>query len=241
MADALNVHVFGADDAPPLLALHGVTGHGARFRRLAQWQLSAFRVIAPDLRGHGDSPRLPPWTLEQHTADVLAVMDTFGLQRVSVMAHSFGALIALRLPPDRVGALVLLDPAVSVKPREALESAEAAKRECSDPYAAQRQDWPTAEEDVIAEEVSDNWVTKYGVWSPKCSPAAVATAWSEMCRPVPLPRVRTLVVRALRARYVGPEFLAAARGVELVDLDCGHMVTVEEPDRVGGLVSGFVR
>ena len=51
----LNFHLFGPDDGPPVLALHGVTGHSRRWRVLAE-QLPELRFVAVDLRGHGHSP-----------------------------------------------------------------------------------------------------------------------------------------------------------------------------------------
>src|SRR5437763_16911125 len=114
MAAPLQVHEFGPPDGVPLLALHGLTGHGARWRALADEQLPGYRVIAPDLRGHGRSTSLPPLTLEEHAADVLRVIDRYRLAAVPVLAHSFGGAVALqaqRLAPGRVRKLVLLDPA----------------------------------------------------------------------------------------------------------------------------------
>ena len=48
----LHLHEWGDPDAPAVVCLHGVTGHGERYRRLAE-RWPGFRVIAPDLRGHG--------------------------------------------------------------------------------------------------------------------------------------------------------------------------------------------
>ncbi|SDC98523.1 alpha/beta fold hydrolase [Actinokineospora iranica] len=253
MADPLHVRVFGPDDARPLLALHGVTGHGARFRRLAESGLSGFRVIAPDLRGCGDSPRLPPWTLEQHAADLLAVLDAHRLDAVPVVGHSYGGLIALhlaRLAPQRVRRLVLLDPAVSVRAKDALAWAEAPAKVAAtraEAVAAQRADWPdVVADDVIDEEVDAAWAESDGQWRPKFSRAANATAWSEMCRatPLPPPGTPTLLVRALREAFVGPEFIQACESTladefTLVGLDNGHMVYLEDPDRIGALVTDF--
>ena len=58
----LHLHEWGSADAPPVVCLHGVTSHGARFAHLAE-RLSGFRVLAPDLRGHGRSGWEPPWRL----------------------------------------------------------------------------------------------------------------------------------------------------------------------------------
>ena len=82
MAIPLHVHEYGPAGSPPLLAVHGVTGHGARWAAFAEQQLAGYQVIAPDLRGHGRSTPLPPWTLEQHAADLLAVIDGYGLDAV---------------------------------------------------------------------------------------------------------------------------------------------------------------
>ncbi|MCA1654983.1 MAG: alpha/beta hydrolase [Pseudonocardiaceae bacterium] len=61
-----------------MVAIHGVYGHGGRWREVAATALADFRVYAPDPRGQGRSPRAPPWTLEQHVADV-ATVDELGL------------------------------------------------------------------------------------------------------------------------------------------------------------------
>ena len=59
----LHLHEWGDPGAPVVLCLHGVTGHGLRFRRLAEERLATrYRVLAPDLRGHGRSGWEPPWT-----------------------------------------------------------------------------------------------------------------------------------------------------------------------------------
>lgn len=253
MAPALRVHEFGPDDGAPMVALHGVGGHGGRWRRLADKQLPQFRVLAPDLRGHGESERRPPWTLERHAADVLEVIEKAGVTGATVVGHSFGGVVAIylaRLAPRLVGRLVLLDPAVGVDPTEALELAEAADvrhPSLADAETAQRNDWPTAVDDVISEELAANWVEVDGGWRPRYSPAAIATAWSEMCRTALLPPAGTptLVVRAMRDDYVPAGFVEECRsslGAEFsfAELDCGHMVYLEQPDDVGDLITEFV-
>lgn len=244
----MHVHQFGPVDAAPLLALHGVTGHGARFRRLSA--LLPNRVLAPDLRGHGRSPAPPPWTLERNAADLLAVLDEHGVETAPVVAHSFGGRVALELArsaPERVGALVLLDPAVSVSPGDALAyatSADVAVADREQALAFQRGNWPMATQDVLEEEIDANWVDVDGAWRPRYLPAAVATAWSEMCREpqAPPPGTRTLLVRATGADYVSPAYAAACGPhVGVVELDCGHMVLLERLERVAELITGFLR
>lgn len=253
MVGPLYVHEFGPADGRPLLALHGVTGHGGRWRGLATGWLPGFRVLAPDLRGHGRSTPLPPWTLEQHAADLLTVVDGAGLDAVPVLAHSFGAAVALhlnRLAPGRVSGLALLDPAVGVAPALALDRAGTPQRTFADPrqaWEAQRHDWPAATDEDIAGELGEHLEQSDTGWRFRYRAPAAATAWSEMARAAVLPTAGTptLVVRAMREQYVTPAFvngchLALGTDFELVDLDCGHMIYLERPDETGELVTRFV-
>ncbi|MEU8825298.1 alpha/beta fold hydrolase [Streptomyces sp. NPDC048636] len=83
-------------------------------------------MYAPDLRGQGRSLWSPPWTREQHVADVVATMDMLGLRQVDVLGFSFGAAVSSDLAhqaPERVRRLVLLDPAVGLEAEGAATSA----------------------------------------------------------------------------------------------------------------------
>jgi lipase len=124
----LHVHEWGDADAPALVCLHGVTGHGERFRQLAdeRWARS-FRVLAPDLRGHGRSGWEPPWTFATHVADLVETIDALGIEQADWVGHSFGGRLLLELAaahPGRVRRAVLLDPAIDVLPHVAQLAAE---------------------------------------------------------------------------------------------------------------------
>ena len=103
----------GADaSAPTVLAVHGITASHRCWPLVAE-ELPGVRVIAPDLRGRGLSNTLgAPFGLEQHVADLVAVLDHLGIDRVAVLAHSMGAFVAVTLAathPDRVSSLTLVD------------------------------------------------------------------------------------------------------------------------------------
>jgi lipase len=123
----LHVHKWGEPGAPVVICLHGVTGHGRRFRKLAEEHLTGHRVLAPDLRGHGRSGWDEPWTLGAHVADLL---ETFTEPAVW-LGHSFGGRLALELiarRPELAQGVVLLDPAIHVPP-EFAEQYAAQERE----------------------------------------------------------------------------------------------------------------
>lgn len=107
------LHVLEAGRGPTLLLLHGASGGGANWYRMIAPLARDYRVVALDLPGFGLSPARPlraPLGLE--TARDLLGLDF--LRDFSVVATSFGGLVALRLAqlaPERVRALVLIDSA----------------------------------------------------------------------------------------------------------------------------------
>ncbi|MEV4319876.1 alpha/beta hydrolase [Actinocrispum sp. NPDC049592] len=257
MSSPLFVHEFGPADGRPLLALHGLTGHGARWRRFAATHLPGWRVIAPDLRGHGGSTWNPPWTLETFAQDVLAVLDDLGLGPVPVMGHSFGGAIAVylaRLAPDRISKVILADPAIGLDPAESLQDAEDARTEdvyatLDEARAAQAERWPFASEEQLSDELGDGMHqnTEDGTWRRRYSPAMGVTAWSEMARPLVTPpaSIPTLLVPAKGADFVTFEHIEAFRAalgdsLTVREMDCGHLVYLEHPEQYAGILNAFL-
>ncbi|HVE67917.1 MAG TPA: alpha/beta fold hydrolase, partial [Solirubrobacteraceae bacterium] len=122
----LHVHTYGDPDGAPVVCLHGLSGHGPRYRRLAE-RLPGRHVVAPDLRGHGESGAEPPWTRETHVADLLETLDALEVGPAAWVGYSFGGLIASAVAeaaPDRVRRLALLEPALQLRPAVCLEYAE---------------------------------------------------------------------------------------------------------------------
>ena len=60
MSRSLHVETWGDPDAPRVVCLHGVTGHGRGAARLAEGWLADYHVLSPDLLGHGSSTHEPP-------------------------------------------------------------------------------------------------------------------------------------------------------------------------------------
>lgn len=113
----LAVGVWGPDDAPAVLAIHGVTSSHTTWLSLAE-ALPDIRILAPDLRGRGRSNALPgPWGMPSHADDMKALLEAFGvgpagLTPVVVLGHSMGAFVAAtmaRRHPEAVSELVLVD------------------------------------------------------------------------------------------------------------------------------------
>jgi lipase len=97
----------------PVVALHGITAQHRAFNLLATMLTRPDGMIAPDLRGRGESgkPRIG-YGLRAHAGDVVRVLDAAGIDRAVLVGHSMGAFVATATAvhhPGRVRALALLD------------------------------------------------------------------------------------------------------------------------------------
>lgn len=107
----LNVASWGDPAAPPIMLVHGMWDHNRSWDRIAQQLSPDYHVIAPDLRGHGDSGWAGPdgYTLGAFVRDLADVTVAFDLRDFALLGHSLGGVLGLRLAaafPDRVAALV---------------------------------------------------------------------------------------------------------------------------------------
>jgi pimeloyl-ACP methyl ester carboxylesterase len=191
-----------------VVCVHGIGQHGGIYEQLARTLVGdGHRVVAVDLRGHGDSGHEPPWDTGTHVADLLETMAALGVERATWIGHSFGGLLSAALAeraPERAERLVLLDPGFEVKPAQALKSAE-----------MDRLDWSFASVDgavnallssdsmasaprevVAAHAAGDLRRGSDGRLRFRHSPSAVVVAWSEVTLPPPaIAQLPTLLVR----------------------------------------------
>jgi 3-oxoadipate enol-lactonase len=117
---AMHLRADGPQDAPPLLMLHSLGTDGRVWQPQAEALSQRFRVLRPDLRGHGLTDITPgPYTIEGMARDILAALDALGIDRLPVAGLSIGGMIAQSLAHqarDRVTALVLCDTALAIPP-----------------------------------------------------------------------------------------------------------------------------
>ena len=96
---------------PPVVLLHPFPIHHEFWAPVAQMLSSRYRLIMPDLRGHGESSLgNGPATMQKHAADIARVMDDAGVDRAPLIGVSIGGYAIFefwRRFRDRVTALVL--------------------------------------------------------------------------------------------------------------------------------------
>ena len=104
---------------PAIVAVHGLTSNHTVWNSIADALAGAHRLITYDLRGRGDSAKPERgYSLAHHAADLLGLLDHFGLERPIIAGHSLGAHIGVRfatLHPERVAKLVLFDGGLDVR------------------------------------------------------------------------------------------------------------------------------
>ena len=108
--NGLDLFVRDNSAGEPLLLLHGFTGSGADWQHVFSQRLDGYRVIAPDLRGHGRST-IPSasFTFREVAHDILALMDQLEIDRVKAIGMSAGANTLLHMAtqqPDRIEAMI---------------------------------------------------------------------------------------------------------------------------------------
>ena len=94
------VRVRHAGSGPPLLLLHGHPQTHVMWHLVAPRLAEEFTVIAPDLRGYGESskpattPDHEPYSKRAMARDAVALMEALGFERFSVAGHDRGARVA---------------------------------------------------------------------------------------------------------------------------------------------------
>ena len=105
---------WGNPSAPPLLLLHGGQDHCRNWDWVAHSLRGEWHIIAPDLRGHGDSAWVADgsYPMAQYVADIAQLIHQQALAPVTIVGHSMGGNIAVRytaLYPDAVRRLVAIE------------------------------------------------------------------------------------------------------------------------------------
>ena len=241
------------DPAKPLLVFSNSLGTDARiWDAVVLRLLDRYSVLVYDKRGHGLSEApLDPYTIADHAADLLALIDVIGAPRFALVGLSVGGMIAQTIAADhadRVAALVLCSTAAKIGDAASWTSRiDAVER---DGLAD------------LADSVLERWFTpRYRVAEPDAmqgwramltrQPPHGYTATCAAIRDADL-RERTATIRVPTCCIVGDQDLATppdlVRGTAesignasfTVIEDAGHIPCVEQPERLAALIAEHV-
>ncbi len=253
--DGLQIHLAEAGEGPPLLLLHGLGVTHETWAPTIAALAARWRVIAPDLPGHGRSSKPDaPYTIDFFAGVVRSLGRALGVEQAVVIGNSMGGRIALELAiayPRFVRALVLAAPATDFAPigrvlaalmdvvvrpgvlRVALPRAMAWG--VYDPRAVPTLPRPTvalAREDFLhhARAVRRSLAGVLAAESPDLARVTqpVQLVWGEQDRLVP-----ALFGRGLRRRLPHARLAVLPR--------CGHFPMLERPAEFHRLTTDFLR
>jgi 3-oxoadipate enol-lactonase/4-carboxymuconolactone decarboxylase len=245
-----HLRIEGPPGATPLIMLHSLGTSLAVWDAQAEALARSFRVIRPDLRGHGLTSVTPgPGSMAQFAGDIFALMDALGVPQATVAGLSIGGMIAQQmaaLKPGRVSRLILCDTAMAIPPASGwIDRAKAVRAGGMAP---------------VADGVLARWVTPGFLGDPAAiglramllrtdpegyAAAAEAIAAADLTENTTKLTMPTLVI-------VGAEDLAtpvasaealrdAIPGARLVVLpDAAHIPTVQHPGAVTAAIKEFL-
>ncbi len=251
-----HVHLQGEASDPALLLLHGFTGSGANWQDFAD-KLTGWRIIAPDLPGHGTSAP-PVGTMPAVAQDLVALLDRLGVEQAVVIGYSMGGRLALHLAlhaPERIRALVVVGatPGLSdPQAREARVSAdEALAQRIEASYAEFVRDWEAlplfATQQALAPETKE----RIGAIRRSHDPQALASALRLMGTGSQEPLHEQLSRLTMPVLWVAGEYDAKFRDIAQSVQDrlpnakvailpyAGHAVHLERPSAFRTLFTAF--
>ncbi|MEM7019168.1 MAG: alpha/beta hydrolase [Pseudomonadota bacterium] len=122
---------YGSTDFPAVLMIHGSRDLSWGLAPIAEKLAKQYRVIVPDLRGHGDSENPGCYTLPYFMADIHAVITQLQLDKPALIGHSLGGHIAGRYTavfPEHISAAVIAEGMGPPLPQEQRDEARRRER-----------------------------------------------------------------------------------------------------------------
>jgi len=160
--NGLQIHYldWGNAGKPPLILLHGIGRVARGFDHLAPHFTKDYRVIAVDMRGHGDSGWHPAgaYLVEDYTSDIEALTEHLGLRNVVLWGASTGGRVAQMVAgrhPQRVSAVIVEDvgperpAAISSRRGDRMAVEENGWATLDELVARQQHDYPRIAEPVL--------------------------------------------------------------------------------------------
>ena len=108
----LNVLDMGNPDGLPIICVHGLRDTAHALIPALTWPDASYRVLLPELRGHGGSDATDAFAMPNFLQDVIAVANHFNLDRFALFGHSLGGHVTSKVAalwPERVTALIIVE------------------------------------------------------------------------------------------------------------------------------------
>jgi len=229
--------------------VHGWTCDRSFFAPQAEHFARTHRVVSVDLRGHGESDKPQgPYPVSAYVDDLAHVIGELGLGKVVAVGHSMGGITALQLAtthPDRVAAIVMVDPAPFVFPpelRAAIEgmvaAIEAGDQEPRRQFIAQHLFMPTSDRKLVEDVLGVMMAAPVHV-AAGAMKGILAFDGPAVAARCTVPALHLAANPPLNPPHLMSEWLPKI--VNGWTVGSGHFNQLEVPDQVNAMIEGFLR
>jgi pimeloyl-ACP methyl ester carboxylesterase len=247
---ALSYDDNGQEGSPAFVFVHGWTCDRSFFKPQHDHFGRSARAVALDLRGHGKSPAAPDgdYSIDAFAGDVGALIDHLDLAPAILVGHSLGGVIACATAaayPDRVAAVVMVDPAPFVMPDALVPVFQALRDQLNGPAAdatraglidgmfmvsddAQRKAEITAAMSAVPMAIAAPAISQLFDFDGPAALAAVRCPIASIGSDGP-------VNDASKMKALNPNLLVGQT------LAAGHFNQLEVPDQVNAMIEQFLR
>lgn len=222
---------FGGGEGTPLLLLHGWGCDASSMRHVFDYFVRRGRtVIAPDLEGFGASDPPPPtYTVYDYARSVFRLVRLTGASEADVIAHSFGARIALVLAGEKHVRRLLITGGAGMKPRRGPRyAARVASFKLRRRLGLNTSGSGSADYRALGEDMKRVFVSVVNTHLDGLLPAVdcpTLLVWGRDDRVTPL--------------YMARRMKRGIRGSALVTIDGGHFAYAADPARFVGIADAF--
>lgn len=262
----LSYLAWGTPEGVPLLLLHGLADHAGVWAALGEALSPQCAVVAPDLRGHGQSSKpATGYRFTDHIHDLNALMDDLGWGRAHVLGHSWGGKLACvwaTRQPERFKSVMLIDPFFNgtlpgwmkvtfpifyrvlpflktMGPFASYKEAETLAKSLK-----QYRGWSAFQQQVFVDSVEEK---SDGTWGNRLAIAARNEIFEDVMRvagvsrPVDLPALFIKPQKGLNrtALQLAP-YRKYLTNLHLIDVPGNHWAHLVEPEAVHGVIAHFL-
>jgi pimeloyl-ACP methyl ester carboxylesterase len=234
---------------PPFVFIHGWTCNRSFFAPQAEHFARQHRVVSLDLRGHGESDKPPgAYPISAYVDDIAFVIGELGLGKVVAVGHSMGGITVLELGaahPDKVAAIVMVDPAPLVFPPELkagveglVAAIEAGNNEPRRQFITNNLFMPTSDRGLV------DRVLQVMMASPSHVASAAMKGILSFDGPGAASRCKVPALHLAAQPPLNPPHLMSQwlpTAVNGWTVGAGHFNMMEAPDQVNAMIEGFLR
>ena len=234
---------------PAFVFIHGWTCDRSFFAPQAKHFARRHRVVSLDLRGHGQSDKPQgAYPIKAYVDDIAFLIDTLRLGKVVAVGHSMGGITALQLAadhPDKVAAIVMVDPAPLVWPPELNTGVDAIVTAIGAGNQEPRRQFIA---DALFMKTSDKALKKRVLKVMMASPSHVAADAMKgilaFDGPAIAARCKVPALHLAATPPLNPPHLMTQWMPDVVNgwtVGAGHFNMMEVPDQVNSMIGAFLR